>query len=416
MRRGFRLGAGPGMLVASSNVQRMSMASQQQSFTSAWDMPSWGTDNVQVDPATGAPVSVWGSGSGRGNGGVQFWGGSTGNEQWQKLNAPPSEEKSVRALTPQAVLQTVREDPGMNTAYYARRYFGGATPTTVATLTHIFWSQLKKYGKVTISREPGKEEDPDGLLWMPLRRERGRITHVKHHKSESEDLELLKDYVPPAPSLEQVGSGDQIGRPVRARRVPFHHRDTNPADLQQQQQELAFQQQQQQMGGGGGAFWGQGIPTSENPAGANPQYAAQYSSQNYPTDGGIYNGGFAGVGGGGEGGGQGGAGSQQLNPLNISDDLKATVELVMKQLLAAIHEEPNMTMNHYTNHHLKSDEHRLASSSAFKELQHKNLISKHRTITPSDSSVEGAGGKRGIGTTGATFTITEEGQEVLRTL
>ena len=113
---------------------------------------------------------------------------------------------------------------------------------------------------------------------------------------------------------------------------------------------------------------------------------------------------------------EGGNDASRLNPISISNDLKATVEAVMKQLLSAIHAEPNMTMNHYTNHHLKTDEHRLASSSAFKELQHKNLIAKHRTITPSDDAVEGSNGKRGIGTTGATFTITEEGEQVLQSL
>jgi hypothetical protein len=123
---------------------------------------------------------------------------------------------ATRPLTPQSLLATIRNDPGMTTVYYANRYYG---KDNVTRLNHILWSVLKRGGKVDIDRADGVDAPP---RWYPLFAT-PRRHHVRLHDADEEDLSLLR-HPPPQPTAPPVapampadvlgGSGDASASPA----------------------------------------------------------------------------------------------------------------------------------------------------------------------------------------------------------
>lgn len=116
---------------------------------------------------------------------------------------------STRALTPAALLKTVRSDPGMTAAYYANRYFGMEKTMNV---THVLWSQLKRHGKVTLERSDGSEHPP---RWYPIF-ESPKLHEVHWHNPEDEDLSILKE----AAMADGGDSGSSGGAPAAPQAPP----------------------------------------------------------------------------------------------------------------------------------------------------------------------------------------------------
>ncbi|EPY33368.1 hypothetical protein STCU_02260 [Strigomonas culicis] len=91
---------------------------------------------------------------------------------------------AVRPLNALSLLETVRRDPGMTSAYYANRYFGG---NKLMEVNHLLWNDLKRHGKVVVERGAA-ETAPQ---WLPVLVV-PRPHRVKMHRAEDEDLSVLQ--------------------------------------------------------------------------------------------------------------------------------------------------------------------------------------------------------------------------------
>lgn len=106
----------------------------------------------------------------------------------------------ARPLTPQALLETVRSDPGMTAGYYAKRYFGNEN---TARVNHMLWAELKRHGKVCVERDTAPDAIP---RWMPVF-DAPRRHGVRRHSAEDEDLSVLN---------EVMGGEDRAGAQASA--------------------------------------------------------------------------------------------------------------------------------------------------------------------------------------------------------
>lgn len=93
--------------------------------------------------------------------------------------------QQFRPLSPGALLTVIRNEPGESAKYYALRYFG---PVTEAKVKHILWSDLKKFGHVSMERD--RDDDPP--RWYPNRYQAPTPPVVKPYRPEEWDLSVLK--------------------------------------------------------------------------------------------------------------------------------------------------------------------------------------------------------------------------------
>eukprot|EP00758_Cryptobia_borreli_P003672 Tbor_TRINITY_DN3904_c0_g1::TRINITY_DN3904_c0_g1_i1::g.714::m.714 len=265
-----------------------------------------------------------------------FWGTSvSSDENTERQQMVPATQRFVRNLTPGSVLYTIRHDPGMTVSYYCRRYFGGDTPENISTLNHILWSQLKKYGKTYVQRG-AKSMDTAECTWHPMQKTYGRITQVRQHRPEDEDLSFLKDYVPPVPKFPTLPP------PIPAK--VMLRRSSEVPSLPPWSPNMAVQE-------------------TSNPPEHNEETKMSADAAATRSE----------------------SATAAAQPLKISDTLKATVVAVMEEALVLVHREPYKPITHYMDL-MVSDEHRLAASAAFKQLTYNGLLKKEKKEEGSGSA------------------------------
>lgn len=96
---------------------------------------------------------------------------------------------AVRLLTTEILLETVRCDPGQTAKYYAARYFGSEQESAVSC---SLWSELKRFGLVTMDRRDGPSEPP---RWFAVKSQPYRA-RVSRHCDDDVDLSVLQQSAP----------------------------------------------------------------------------------------------------------------------------------------------------------------------------------------------------------------------------
>lgn len=135
-----------------------------------------------------------------------------------------SDAQQYRQLSPGSLLTVIRNEPGESAKYYALRYFG---PTNEPRVKHILWSDLKKFGHVTMERTT--EEEPP--RWYPNRYEAPQAPVVKPYRPEDWDLSVLKQM---DATLSASGAADVVEN------MKFEERVTPPRPSPGGQERLAW--------------------------------------------------------------------------------------------------------------------------------------------------------------------------------